>query len=499
MTSGAFFCVFMLEKLKKPDLLRMFTTAAIILLLILLNFYFNSNNQTMEEKIMKWGGYLSSFLAGYAITIIILTFFGYRELEKRNRIINTLGLSFGLIIGQMGVVLAFYFIEGTIKEEIILLIAYILASLGIIAAIFGGRFLKSAQWFKKFKPKKPNQQKIATILLFSLVLGNFVSGIIPIHNTNRNNENNFDTRPLSAQFPSESEIYDYDSIAFHSPFGSCTHNNETDGIIEDHKAAGFGWWRKDWTWNAFQKENSSDWHFEEFDQLVQKFNTKDMYMIPLVSYVPKWACNNTGKYCDQLLEEWKIFVRTIVSRYKGNKSITCWEIWNEPNIDEELFYDPYFYSLLLVEAGKIIRELDPKSLILAGGTSSMNLGNWGYYKRIFELNTIGPENVRGKIIFDVINLRLYQETYRGSLYEIMKIRELADSYGFTLHSSGRGAIWITETGKLTQQKNWPNDHLYQAEFLSKVAISSIYSGIAKIFYYVWFGEQYFGIIIIIYK
>ncbi len=488
---GAFLTIWGITKIKKPAIFRLFTSIFLITLLILSFVYFKATEANVVKTSFTIATTAGSLFSGYAITLILYCLKGYFIELTRNRRIKLLFLSFGFVLSQIGVVITFYLPTEQISKEMLLSIIIILAVFGIFAATFGGNWSAINKIIQKMKPKHSLQMKIPCILLFGLLIGNILSGSIELHGES------VSTSPFQMPIPATSsesgEIYNYNSPAFRSPFGSCTHNDETPEIIQDHKAAGFGWWRKDWNWDGFQKDNSSDWNFQGFDQLVQHFNINDMYMIPLVSYVPKWACNNTGKYCDQLLEEWKTFVRTIVSRYAGNKSITCWEIWNEPNINSEIFYDPYIYSLLLIEAGKIIRELDPKSLILAGGTSSMNLGNWGWYKKIFELNTTGPEEVKGKIIFDVINLHLYQQTYRGALYEIMEMRNLADSYGFTIHSSGRGAIWITETGKFTKEENWPSDHMYQAEFLSKVAVSSLYSGVAKIFYYVWFGEQYFGI------
>ncbi len=488
---GSLITAISIKKIKKFEIFRLFTSFFLAILLVLFYLYYYSTESNILEISLILGTILSPFFSGYAITLLLLSIKGISNESTKNRKIALMFLSFGFVFSQIGFLIAFYQSKEQITKDTIFSTIIILTVLGILAALFGGRWNKLKIFFEKLNPKEKLQANIPCILIFGLIIGNIIGGSLPIGRESV--PSNMIQPPIPATSIFNADIYNYDSEAFRSPFGSCTHNDETSAIIEDHKAAGFGWWRKDWTWGGFQKENSSDWHFEEFDRLVQHFNANDMYMIPLVSYVPKWACNNSGKYCEQLLEEWKTFIRTIVSRYAGNKSITCWEIWNEPNINSEIFYDPYIYSLLLIEASKIIRDLDPKSLILAGGTSSMNLGNWGWYKKLFELNTTGPEEVKGKIDFDVINLHLYQQSYRGALYEIMEIRNLADSYSFTVHSSGRGAIWITETGKVTKEENWPDDHLYQAEFLSKVAVSSLYSGVAKIFYYVWFGEQYFGI------
>ncbi|MEX2683294.1 MAG: cellulase family glycosylhydrolase [Candidatus Sigynarchaeota archaeon] len=473
------------------------TRLCLVVSMAILTWLLAACTSSGDTAVLQAGFVTSGLASGFAFHVIWRVLGCYRVKKGHEKRVATIAgrlvMAFGLVISQLGFVLAFAFNSGAVTSDVLLVVAGFVLVFGLLGAI-PMRDVASTLARRAFHPRARGM--VAACVFVALTISSISCGNMANHVNHRSLQDcaSAGAGTIHGSDPPGDDVYSYNSTWFRSPFGSCVHNEITAGVIEDQKAAFFGWWRIDWRWDSFQKTGNTDWHFEEFDARVQWFNDNDIYMIPLLSYVPSWACNNTGMYCDALLEDWKNFVRTVVSRYAGNKSIPCWEIWNEPNINSEIYSDPLIYSILLATAAEIIREVDPKSLILAGGTSSMNLGNLGWYEKIFELNASGPAAVRGKIVFDVINLHLYQETYRGAIYEIMAIRDLARSRGFAVHPGGRGAIWITETGKPTRQQNWPADHEHQAEFLSKVAIGSRYAGIARIFYYVWYGEEYFGIL-----
>jgi hypothetical protein len=95
-------------------------------------------------------------------------------------------------------------------------------------------------------------------------------------------------------------------------------------------------------------------------------------------HVPPWAKEKNWEEQKDLLRE---YLRTVVTRYKDNKTITYWQIENEP------FLTVYAESecgdldkTFLDEEIALVRELDPTRPILV--TDSGNLGMWyGAYKR----------------------------------------------------------------------------------------------------------------------
>jgi hypothetical protein len=63
------------------------------------------------------------------------------------------------------------------------------------------------------------------------------------------------------------------------------------------------------------------------------------------------------------LDEWLRYVEVLVERYKGR--VKTWEIMNEPPLNEN-------YAMLVIEASKLIRKLDPEAVVLAGSLARMD-------------------------------------------------------------------------------------------------------------------------------
>src|SRR5580658_6509043 len=63
------------------------------------------------------------------------------------------------------------------------------------------------------------------------------------------------------------------------------------------------------------------------------------------------------------LDDWRTYVRTVVSRYKGR--IEAYEIWNEPNLRD--FWTGTLDQMLTLtkEASQIIHSVDPKALVVS--------------------------------------------------------------------------------------------------------------------------------------
>jgi GH35 family endo-1,4-beta-xylanase len=66
---------------------------------------------------------------------------------------------------------------------------------------------------------------------------------------------------------------------------------------------------------------------------------------------------------------WRNFIAQAAQRYSN--VIHNWEIWNEPNIDDSFAPAPdlALYSSMLKEAYSAIKSVDPRSVVITGGTS----------------------------------------------------------------------------------------------------------------------------------
>ena len=95
--------------------------------------------------------------------------------------------------------------------------------------------------------------------------------------------------------------------------------------------------------------NKGQWNFERLDRyvsLAQQHGTSILFTLggspPWASARPQSLSNYSPGFTAEPanLEDWRIYVRTVVSRYKGR--IPAYEIWNEPNLKD--FWSKHYGS-----------------------------------------------------------------------------------------------------------------------------------------------------------
>lgn len=129
------------------------------------------------------------------------------------------------------------------------------------------------------------------------------------------------------------------------------------------------------------------WNFSELDQeLLLAHNYQASIILAVGRRLPRWPECHVPSWAAQLSwdeqkDALRIYLRTIIERYRDDPTITMWQVENEPFLgvfasDECGTLDTSF----LDEEIRIVHELDPTRPILV--TDSGNLGTWyGAYKR----------------------------------------------------------------------------------------------------------------------
>jgi hypothetical protein len=168
------------------------------------------------------------------------------------------------------------------------------------------------------------------------------------------------------------------------------------------------------------------------------------------------------------LEDWRTFVRTVVSRYKGR--IQAYEIWNEPNLDDFWSGSTDQMLALTKEASDIIHSVDPQAIVVSPAPTTHVGISW-----LVEFLKKG-----GGQFVDVIGYHFY---VTPSLPEdlvpvIQRVRQVISESG-----SGNKPLWNTEMGWLAPARF--DSEEVAAGFLARAFILGWAAGVQRFYWYAW--------------
>ena len=221
------------------------------------------------------------------------------------------------------------------------------------------------------------------------------------------------------------------------------------------------------------------WRFEKLDGYVSLAEQHGTGLLLTLGGSPSWASARPQLKSNYYpgfsgepsnIEDWREYVRTVVSRYKGR--IQAYEIWNEPNLTEYWSGSMDQMLALTREASQIIRNVDPKALVVSPSATSA----YGIPWLAEFLKKGGGQNV------DVIAFHFYVSPHDRPPEEMLPIIQgvrqiLADN------GVADKPVWNTETGWLAPAK-LDSDEL-AAGFLARSFILSWAAGIQRFYWYAW--------------
>ena len=216
-----------------------------------------------------------------------------------------------------------------------------------------------------------------------------------------------------------------------SPYGICAHLNrweypEMEQEFRMMKEAGIGFDRTDLDWSQVEPQPGK-WDFTRWDAVLKAAEENGITVLPILpGFHPKW-----GTPLASHPEEWKNYIKTVVSRYK--EKIRYWEIINEPD-RAEFSNDHARYVKFLKESYNCIKAIDPEAIVTNGGLAEIN--------KVTEFLKLAPNDS-----FDILNIhRYYWNDYpeREMFSELRKIKAAMKEFG---HANK--PLWLTETGYST--------------------------------------------------
>jgi hypothetical protein len=244
-------------------------------------------------------------------------------------------------------------------------------------------------------------------------------------------------------------------------------------------AVPFAQWR---LWDAyvawpFLEPRKGQWRFETLDKDWELANHHGVGLLLPLGLSPDWASSrpdeksayhpgNAAEPKD--LEDWRNYVRTVASRYKGR--IHNYEIWNEPNLKEFWTGDVDQMIALTREASHMIHEIDPGATLVSPSATGPQGVDW-----LREFLAKG-----GGQYVDVIGYHFYvtprpPETMVPLIGEVKRAMEE--------NGIGEKPIWDTETG-WAAPKPFPSPEL-AAAYLARAYLLAWSSGVRRFYWYSW--------------
>lgn len=242
----------------------------------------------------------------------------------------------------------------------------------------------------------------------------------------------------------------------------------------------FGAWR---LWDAYTawpnlEPQKGLWNFERLDKYIALGETAKVELLLPLGLSPQWASSRpneksayeAGNAAEPLnIQDWRDYVRTVVTRYKGR--IHYYEIWNEPNL--KMFYTGSVATMvnLVREAAAIVHEVDPSARVVAPSPT----GSYGVDWFQSFLKKGGGEHV------DIFGYHFYvtPKPPEKMLPIITKVQKVKSKYGFASKP-----VWNTEAGwTFPASLNLSDDKL--AAYVVRSFVINWASGIDRFFWYSW--------------
>ena len=183
-------------------------------------------------------------------------------------------------------------------------------------------------------------------------------------------------------------------------------------------------------------------------------------------------------------EDWKTYVRTVATRYKGH--IQAYEVWNEPNLKQTYSGTREQLFALAKDAYEVIHEVDPSALVLTPSiTGSYDIG---WFKHYLDLG--------GGKYADVIAYHIYTSP-KNPESGADTIRQVLAA----MHERGiNKPLWNTESGytvkssftQFTPEGGSLSRMLTQEEALGYVMRAYLInwaSNVSRLYWYDWDGDR----------
>jgi hypothetical protein len=233
------------------------------------------------------------------------------------------------------------------------------------------------------------------------------------------------------------------------------------------KATGDHWLREEFTAARMHSGTALPYHFASYDRVINSETAKGFQILGLLDYNNTWnGLDHTWmphRNMATMIKDYLGFVRAVVSHYR--KSITNWQIWNEPDL--RIFWRPNpiagDYANLLRQSYAAIKAINPKAQVIIGGPSDADPHAVRFIQRVYKEG--------GK--FDGVAIQPYTPIPGVTLWS--QIHQLQ-----AFHKP----VWITEIGWAGQKGCFVcGGAQFQARRMATLYLVSALAGVKHLFWY----------------
>jgi hypothetical protein len=233
-------------------------------------------------------------------------------------------------------------------------------------------------------------------------------------------------------------------------------------------------WDAKVTWPDLEP-GKGQWHFENLDRSLALAEAHHTGVLLTLGLTPRWASarpQEPSGYAPgyaaepKELEDWRVFVRTVATRYKGR--IHAYEIWNEPNVKR--FWTGSIDQLadLTREASIIIHTVDPQAIVVSPPATGFTGIKW-----LAEFLSKAGQYV------DVIGYHFYPPQPPEAT-----LLQLVDAIKKVMAENGAQdkPLWDTEAGWLPPAQIDPE---LGAAYLARSYVVLWADGVQRFYWYAW--------------
>ena len=237
-------------------------------------------------------------------------------------------------------------------------------------------------------------------------------------------------------------------------------------------------WDTHTTWAQLEPQKGQ-WDWRMLDRTVDLAESHGVEVLYTMGRTPRWASARPaqmgrnpkaepgGMAEPKNLEDWRNYVRTVATRYKGR--IKAYEIWNEPNLENFYSGTPEAMVDLAREAYAVLKQVDPSVTVVS--PSAVGPTGLPWLKEYLERG--------GGKYADVIGYHFYvrgQEP-EAMLHFIDDVHEMTKQYGV-----GDKPLWNTEAGWLQPYRIDPQDG---PAYLARAYVLNWADGVSRFYWYAW--------------